>query len=72
MRVIRQARREAQLKIAGPAEVLDAAARHRDSVAHETLATAVELTESSEALGNGFFGEVGNRLEISVRVARTG
>ena len=74
VRVIQQARREAELEIsdrialgiAAPAQVLAAIEQHQEFVAHETLATTVALLPD---LDGGFIGTVGPGIEISVRVS---
>jgi isoleucyl-tRNA synthetase len=74
VRVVQQARREADLNVAdritvavdAPAAVAAAVDAHRDFVARETLATSVEIG----AVSDGFGGEVGDGQTVRVRVAK--
>ncbi len=78
VRLIQQARREADLRVSdritatvrAPAEVREAVAAHREFVAGETLADAVELCDV-EPGGAGFAGTVGDEgTEIAMSVAK--
>lgn len=75
VRVVQQARREAGLDVsdrirltlsAGP-EVTAAVEAHRDFVARETLAVAVEFAEAGE---RGFTGEAGDGEQVRAAVER--
>jgi isoleucyl-tRNA synthetase len=74
VRVVQQARREADfdvsdritVTVSAPVEVLGAVAAHREFIAGETLAVAVE----SGAVPDGFAGTVGEGTEIKVSVAK--
>jgi isoleucyl-tRNA synthetase len=74
VRVVQQARREADLNVAdritltvdAPATVAAAIDTFRDFVAGETLATSVEIG----AVDGGFAGEVGDGETVRVRVAK--
>ncbi|GAB2756855.1 isoleucine--tRNA ligase [Salinifilum aidingensis] len=74
VRVIQQARREADLDVSdritvtvsAPEEVLADVSAHRSFIAGETLARVVE----SGPVEDGFAGSVGDGTQISVRVAR--
>ncbi len=75
VRVVQQARREADLDVAdrivlsvGAAHAVREAIRtHQEFVMHETLATSLALPDT---LDTGFAGTVGNGAEITVTVAR--
>jgi len=75
VRVVQQARREADLEvsdrialsIAAPEQVLTAVRTHKEFIAHETLAVSVALMD---ALSEGFAGTVGAAGEIVVSVVR--
>ncbi|HEY6597112.1 MAG TPA: isoleucine--tRNA ligase [Asanoa sp.] len=75
VRVVQQARREANLNVsdrvavvvAGGDGVRSAVAEHRDFVAREVLASTIDLTEGDL---DGFEGEVGESERITVTVAR--
>jgi isoleucyl-tRNA synthetase len=75
VRVVQQARRDADLDVAdrialtvaAPENVLAAVRAHQDFVAHETLATSVTLVDS---LDEGFVGTVGEAVPITVGVAK--
>jgi isoleucyl-tRNA synthetase len=75
VRVVQQARREANLDVsdrvavvvAGGDGVRSAVAEHRDFVAREVLASTIDLTEGDL---DGFEGEVGESERITVTVAR--
>jgi len=77
VRVVQQARRDADLDIsdrirltvAAPAEVLAAVRTHEGFVCGETLADTVDLSEATDAADGGFAGTVGD-VEIRVQVAR--
>ncbi|RKT86108.1 isoleucine--tRNA ligase [Saccharopolyspora antimicrobica] len=74
VRVVQQARKEADFQVSdritvtvsAPEEVLSAVAAHREFIAAETLADAVE----SGDVAGGSTGSVGDGTEISVSVAR--
>ena len=75
VRVVQQARREAELdvsdrialSIAASPQILAVIRGHQDFIAHETLAVSVALLDS---LPEGFAGTTGTDGEILVRVAR--
>jgi isoleucyl-tRNA synthetase len=75
VRVVQQARRDADLDVsdrvavvvAGDEDVRSAVAGHRDFVAREVLASTVDLTAGDL---DGFEGEVGEGERITVSVAR--
>jgi isoleucyl-tRNA synthetase len=75
VRVVQQARREADLdvsdrialSIAAPQQVLAAVRAHEEFIAHETLAVSVTLTDG---LLEGFTGTVGAAEEVVVGVVR--
>jgi isoleucyl-tRNA synthetase len=74
VRVVQQARREAELDVSdrvsvtvsAPAEVLDAVTAHRDFIAGETLADSLV----SGPAPDGFAGNVGEGTEIAVAVTK--
>ncbi|MCI2420525.1 isoleucine--tRNA ligase [Saccharopolyspora sp. K220] len=74
VRVVQQARREADFEVSdriiatvsAPAEVLDAVAAHREFIAGETLANAIEPGD----VADGFTGTVGDGTEIKVSVTK--
>ncbi|MER7079404.1 Isoleucyl-tRNA synthetase [Saccharopolyspora kobensis] len=74
VRVVQQARKEADFQVSdritvtvsAPEEVLSAVAAHREFIAAETLADAVEAGDAA----GGSTGSVGDGTEISVSVAR--
>ncbi|MDA3624448.1 isoleucine--tRNA ligase [Saccharopolyspora sp. WRP15-2] len=74
VRVVQQARKDADFEVSdritvtvsAPAEVLSAVAAHREFIAAETLADAVEPGE----VADGFTGSVGDGTEIKVSVTR--
>jgi isoleucyl-tRNA synthetase len=76
VRLVQQARRAADLNVSdrialvvdAPTEVAKAAETHREFVAREVLATAIEF----DGVGDeGFAGEVGDGAQVRVRVNRT-
>ncbi|GAA0535833.1 isoleucine--tRNA ligase [Paractinoplanes ferrugineus] len=75
VRIVQQGRRDVDLdvadritlSIAAPEEVLAAIRTHQEFIAHETLATSVNLVS---ALSEGFAGTVGNGQDIVVHTLR--
>ncbi|CAM05012.1 isoleucyl-tRNA synthetase [Saccharopolyspora erythraea NRRL 2338] len=75
VRVVQQARREADFEVSdrvrvvvsAPAEVLEAVEAHREFIAGETLAEALEAGGAE----GGFAGTVGEGTEIAVAVAKS-
>jgi isoleucyl-tRNA synthetase len=75
VRVVQQARREADLEVSdrialsivAPAAVADVVRAHQQFIAHETLAVSVALMD---ALPESFAGTVGANEEILVNVVR--
>ncbi|WP_290058540.1 isoleucine--tRNA ligase [Amycolatopsis solani] len=74
VRVVQQARRDAGLDVAdrialtvdAPADVVEAARRHEEFLASETLATSVAY----EPVGEGFAGTVGDGTKVTAAVAK--
>ncbi|NBH02448.1 isoleucine--tRNA ligase [Amycolatopsis sp. SID8362] len=74
VRVVQQARRDAGLDVAdrialtvdAPDDVVEAARRHEEFLASETLATSV----AHEPVGEGFAGAVGEGTKVTVSVAK--
>ncbi|RSD15540.1 isoleucine--tRNA ligase [Amycolatopsis eburnea] len=74
VRVVQQARRDAGLDVAdrialtvdAPDDVVEAARRHEEFLASETLATSV----AHEPVGAGFAGAVGEGTKVTVSVAK--
>ncbi|RSM35043.1 isoleucine--tRNA ligase [Amycolatopsis balhimycina DSM 5908] len=74
VRVVQQARRDAGLDVAdrialtvdAPSDVVEAAKRHEEFLASETLATSVTYGPVAE----GFAGTVGDGTKVTIRVAK--